>query len=78
MHTVPINVAAYSKIVGSPLSVIGEASRGYLLLMMDERGRVFGGYDDVFLLIGTSGKDAIEALASGRELQPVTPGEPAS
>jgi hypothetical protein len=72
-HAFPNNVAAYSKIVGSPLSVIGEAFRGYLLLMMDTPGRVFGGFDQVFLVIGTSGEDAIEALCSGRKLQPVSP-----
>jgi SUKH-3 immunity protein len=77
-HAFPNNIAAYSKIVGSPLSVIGEAFRGYLLLMMDARGRIFGGFDEVFLLMGTSGEDAIEALCSGRKLQPVSPEQPAS
>jgi len=77
LHAFPNNIAAYSKIVGSPLTPIGEAFRGYLLLMMDERVRVFGGFDQVFLVIGTSGEDAIEALCNGRKLQPVLPEQPA-
>ncbi len=78
MHPYPKRVAAYSKIVGSPLSPIGEASGGYLKLMIDERGRIFGGYDQVLLAIGTSGEDAVEALCSGRKLRPVSSGEPSS
>lgn len=69
-HAFPNNIKAYGRIVGLTLSVIGEASRDHLMLMMDERGRVFGGYDDIFLDIGNSGEEAIEGLCAGRIFKP--------
>lgn len=58
----------YSDRAGTPLCVIGTASRDYLVLMMDREGGVYAGFDEVFLRVGDSGADAIEALCSGRKL----------
>ena len=58
---------SYSVRVGAPLCVIGQAFRGYMLLTMDGKGRVFAGYDDCLSRIADSGEDAIEALCTGRK-----------
>ena len=70
-HASAVTTAGYAKLLGAPVSVIGNGFGDYLLLVMDEDGRVYGGYDQVFLRVGDSGEDAIEALATGRELVPV-------
>lgn len=72
-HAFPNNIKAYGRIAATKLSVIGEASRDHLMLMMDESGRIFGGYDDIFLVIGISGEDAIEGLCAGRIFKPFEP-----
>lgn len=57
------------------LCPIGEAARGYLTLMMDDTGKVYGSYDDFFALVGNSGADAIEALCSGKDLEVIPLGD---
>lgn len=74
-HITPAAVNAYAKVLGTKLCPIGEAARGYLTLMMDERGQVYASYDDFFALVGRSGADAIEALCSGRDLEIIPMGE---
>lgn len=74
-HVVPADVAAYGKVIGKKLCPIGEAARGYLMLMMDEKGEVYGAYDDFFVEVGESGGAAIEALCSGTELKSIPVGE---
>lgn len=70
-HIQPIDVDAYSKVLGKELCPIGEASRGYLILMMDQTGQVYASYDDFFAKVGSSGIEAIDALCSGRNLQTI-------
>jgi hypothetical protein len=70
-HTTPDNVRVYGERAGTELCVIGEADREHLLLMMDEQGRVYAGYDQVFLHVGDSGEDALEGLCQGRKFPPV-------
>lgn len=67
----PSTVEDYGRIVGSSLCPIGEAARGYFILMMDENGAVYGAYDDFFVRVGPSGLEAIEALCSGKELEQI-------
>ena len=67
----PSTVAAYGAIVGGALCPIGEAARGYYILMMDETGAVYGAYGDFLVKVGDSGIEAIEALCSGKELQQI-------
>ena len=73
-HVVPADVDAYGKVIGRKLCPIGEAARGYLMLMMDEQGAVYGGYDDFFVEVAESGHAAIEALCSGKELKSIPVG----
>jgi len=68
-HVQPADIQFYGDVVGQRLCPIGEASRGYLVLMMDEHSRVYGSYDDFFVKVGCSGDDAIEALCSGRRME---------
>jgi hypothetical protein len=70
-HIHPDKVATYGKIIAKHLCPIGEAARGYLVLMMDENGEVYAGYDDFFAKVGTSGVDAIETLCSGKEMESI-------
>ena len=74
-HIRPSDVESYGGLVGSTLCPIGEAARGYFILMMDESGAVYGAYGDFFVKVGVSGPAAIEALCSGKELEeiPVPP-----
>ena len=74
-HVVPNDVDAYSRVIGRMLCPIGEASRGYLVLMMDEQGAVYGAYDDFFAEVGKSGHAAIERLCSGKELKSIPVGD---
>ena len=67
----PAHVEDFGRIVGSPLCPIGEAARGYFVLMMDETGAVYGAYGDFFVIIGASGFEAIEALCSGKEFKEI-------
>lgn len=64
-------VRQYVRRLHTDLCPIGYGFGGYMALMMDDLGRVFGGYDQVFLYIGDSGSDAINALSDGRRLSPV-------
>ncbi len=57
----------HSPLVGSALTVIGDSCDEYLLLLMDENGRVYGDYDSLFF-VGSSGYDAIEAICINREM----------
>jgi len=61
----------YIKRAGHPLCLIGIASKGYLWLMMDETGQVYGGYDEEFFYLGRSGPEAIEKLRTGRPAERV-------
>jgi len=71
VHGSSTRVQTYGRRLGVEMCLIGEGFRGYLLLMMDEEGRVYGGYDQVLLHIGNSGIDAIGALCDGLELSPI-------
>lgn len=64
-------IEEYGKLIGTELCVFGEASDGYLVLMMAQDGRVFAGIDDLLYYVGESGVDAIEALCTGREFQKI-------
>jgi hypothetical protein len=68
-------VNAYAKVVGRQLCPIGEAARGYLVLMMNESGEVYASYDDFFAKVAASGSDTIEALCSGRDMEPIPLGQ---
>ena len=70
-HIRPSDVKAYGRIIGRELCPIGEAARGYLVLMMDQSAAVYAVYDESFFKVGNSGSEAIEALCSGKELEPI-------
>lgn len=58
----------YERRTGEPsLTPVGQAARGYLIMCMGRGGRVYGGYDDFLVCLGTSGDAAIEGLCNGRE-----------
>lgn len=53
----------YAKRLGNArLCVIGQAYSNHMVLFMDERGYVYGGYDEYLCLIAPSGPAAIEAI----------------
>lgn len=49
------------------LTPVGEASRGYLIMMISESGKVYVAYDSFLLKIGDSGYEAIATLCDGIE-----------
>jgi hypothetical protein len=68
-HTNIRNLRKFSERVGAPLCIIGEARRGYMVLLMDPTGTVYAGMDRLLELVGHSGEEAIEALCSGAKLE---------
>lgn len=66
-------VLDYARRVKKDLTVVGEARKGHLTLMMDDAGRVFGGYDRYLALVGVNGADALERLIAGREVAEIGP-----
>jgi hypothetical protein len=74
-HTNPATVNAYAKALDAKLCPIGESDQRYLMLMMDDTGKVYGTYDDFCVLVGSSGADAIEGLCSGRDLEVIPLGD---
>lgn len=61
----------YEKRLGKKLCVIGAFS-GYMTLMMDEEGQVYGGYEEEFFFVGKSGREAIEILCQQTSLSRVS------
>ena len=53
-HIQPIDVNVFSKVLGKELCPIGEAARGYLVLLMDEQGQLYASYDDFLAIVGAS------------------------
>lgn len=70
-HTQPGRIAAYGRFLKAQLCLLGEAARGYLVLLMDEDGRVYAAYDDYFALVSKSGVGAIEAFCESKKLQDI-------
>ena len=54
--------------VGKDLCVIGQGFCDHMTLLMDDSGRVFGGYDETLVLIGRSGDNAIERICNNERL----------
>jgi hypothetical protein len=61
----------FERALGSHLTVIGEAFSDHMTLLMDEGGRVYGGFENILVRVGDSGADAINALCEGREVQTI-------
>jgi hypothetical protein len=62
----------YQRRVGATtLTPVGQAARGYLVLVMADTGTVYAGYDDTLLIVGESADQAIENLCSGANLPEV-------
>jgi hypothetical protein len=59
----------YQRRVGATtLTPIGQAARGYLVLVMSDTGAIYAGYDDILLIVGESADRAIENLCSGANM----------
>jgi len=58
-------VKSYSARIGTPLCVIGQAYREYMVLLMDSNERIYAGYDGLLIKVGDSAVEAIEALCTG-------------
>ena len=58
----------YSPRVGAPLCAIGQVYSRHMTVIMDPNGKVYAGYDELLILVGDSGTDAIEAICSGRDM----------
>lgn len=63
----PEDVKEYEERLGVALSVIGEADNGCYTLMMAPTGVVYGAFDELLILVGMSGEEAIERLHQGRD-----------
>lgn len=64
-------IREYEVRTGSRLSVVGEAFSDHMVLVMDDDGRLFGGYDDLLLKFGETPADAIDCICEGRDGIPV-------
>ncbi len=65
-------VKFYEHEFGIQLSVIGTDSNNYILLMMDENGKVYASMDNVLYSVGESGMEAIENICTGKKLTKIT------
>jgi hypothetical protein len=63
----------YGRRIGGEVCPVGEAFHDHMVLCMDGRGAVYGGYDSFLCRVGSSGEDAIEALCSGRTPEEMPP-----
>ena len=63
--------ALYVPRIGADLCVIGEADKDYLTLMMDKKGRVYGGFEETLVLLGESAEAAINELGSENYARPI-------
>lgn len=57
----------YEPRIGKKLCAIGTAYRDHFILVMDEDGKVYGGYSDYLVKIADTGIDAIEAIVSNKQ-----------
>lgn len=57
---------SYSKIVGKPLTPIGEAGSNHISLAMADDGYVYGGYDQILQCFGKTGEEAILTLITDK------------
>jgi hypothetical protein len=57
----------YMDRLGQSLSAIGTAASGYLLLLMNEDGAVYAGFDDLLYFVGRDALEALDNLCCGRE-----------
>lgn len=61
----------YVERVKEPLCIVGSCHSGHMVLAMAPSRKVYGGYDEVLVLVGESGEEAIEALLAGDKLPAV-------
>jgi hypothetical protein len=64
-------VEAYEERTGEQLCVIGEAYSRYMILMMSPTGAVYAAYDDILIMVGGSGTEAIEAICRGGDMEQI-------
>lgn len=67
-----VQVNYYNLLKKTDLCVIGQAYTDHMTLMMDEDGRVYGGFDDYLCFIANSGEEAIEAICSNATFDKIT------
>ena len=61
----------YSHRVGKKLCLIGQGFKNHMSFAMDEKGRVYGGYDSFLVFVGNSGSEAIEALCTKKKFEEI-------
>ncbi len=61
----------YAARTGTALIPIGVAFSEHMSLLLDERGRMFGGYDDLLLHLGDTPVLGLEEIVSGRRGRPI-------
>jgi len=62
-------VSKYAERIGVPVCVIGEADNRSTTLMMDQEGRVYGGFDDYLSFYGETGEQAIEHIIGRQNIK---------
>ena len=67
-------VSQYMELLGTPLCVIGEYYTDHYTLLMDPTGKVYGAFDEVMNLLGGSGREAIENIISGKNIERIDEG----
>jgi hypothetical protein len=58
----PLWLETYEEQAGAPLSVVGQAYRGHMTVLLADDGRVFLSFDDEFMCIGDDAHDALNSL----------------
>lgn len=59
----------YVNRIGQDLCIIGQAYSNHLTLMMDKKGKVYGGFDDNLYFVADSGREAVQTICSDHKLK---------
>jgi len=62
-------VSKYVERTGTPLCVIGESENRNTTLMMDQEGKVYGGFDSDLAFFGETGEQAIENILNRQNIR---------
>lgn len=71
MESIERVIIDYEPRIKKKLCIIGSAYREHFILLMDEDGSVYGGFDTYFVKIAPSGYLAIEAIILDKEFEEI-------
>jgi hypothetical protein len=59
----------YEKRLNTELCIIGQVYSNHMTLMMNEEGKMYGGFDEILYFVSDDGREAIEVICSNMKLE---------